>query len=86
MTVNEANIINEPFVPRDKIITLPVHIKLRLIKQFVKGLPIDGCCGNYIFNFFLGMSDEKLTTVVFDGPQIRKIMRDPGFVESMTVV
>ena len=32
------------------------------------------------------MSSEKLKTGVFDGPQIRKIMRDPGFVKSMTVV
>ena len=32
------------------------------------------------------MSNEKLKAGVFDGPQIRKIMRDPGFVGSMTVV
>ena len=32
------------------------------------------------------MSNEKLKAGVFDGPQIQKIMKDPGFVESMTVV
>ena len=85
-TVNEANIINEPLVPRDKIIIPPLHIKLGLMKQFVKALPVDDCCFNYICNFFPGMSNEKLKAGVFDGPQIRKIMRDPGFVESMTVV
>ena len=56
------------------------------MKQFVKVLPVDGCCFNYICNFFPGMSNEKLKARVLKGPQIRKIMRDPGFVESMTLV
>ena len=86
MTVDQANIIYELLVPRAKIIILLLHIKLRLMKQFVKALPIDGCCFNYICNFFPRMSNEKLKAGAFDGPQIRKIMRDPGFVESMTVV
>ena len=38
MTVNEANIINEPLVPKHKIITPPLHIKLGLMKQFVLAL------------------------------------------------
>ena len=86
MTVNEANIINEPLVHRDKIIIPPLHIKLGLMKQFVKASPVDGCCFNYICNFFPGMSNEKLKAGVFGGSQIRKIMRDPGFVESKTAV
>ena len=51
MTVNEASIIYE-LVPRDKIIIHPLHITLGLMKQFVKTLPDDGCCFNYICNFF----------------------------------
>ena len=35
---------------------------------------------------FQELSKEKLKARVFDGPQIQKIMRDLGFVESMTVV
>ena len=86
MTVNKTNIINEPLDPRDKIIIPPLHIKLELMKQFVKALAVDGCCFNYICNFFPGMSNEKLKAGTFDGPQIRKIMKDPSFVEFMTVV
>ena len=86
MTVNEANIINEPLVPRGKIIISPLHIKLKLMKQFVKALPVDSCCFNYICNFFPGMNNEKLKAGVFDGPQIRKIMRNPGVAKYMTVV
>ena len=86
MTVNKTNIIIEPLVPRDKIIIPPLNIKLGLIKQFLKALLVDGCCFNYICNFFPGMINEKLKAGLFDGPQIRKIMGDPGFVESMSVV
>ena len=86
MTTNEANIIYEPLVPRKKNIIPPLYIKLGLIKQFVKALPVDGGCFNNICNFFPGMSNEKLKAGMFDGTQIRKIMRDSGFVKSMTVV
>ena len=47
MTVNEANIINEPLVPRHKIIIPALHIKLGLMKQFMKALTVEGCCFNY---------------------------------------
>ena len=86
MTVKEAKIVNEPLVPTDKIIIPPLHIKLGLMKQFVKILPVDGCCFTYICNFFPGMSDEKLKEGVYNSPQTQKIMWDPGFVESMTIV
>ena len=86
MTANEANIVDEPFVPKDKIIIPPLYIQLGLMKQFVKALPVDGCYYNYICNFFPGMSNEKLKAGVFNRPQILKIRKNPGFVESMTAV
>ena len=36
MTVGENNVLYKPLVPRDKIIFPPLHIKLGLMKQFVK--------------------------------------------------
>ena len=69
MTVNETNIINEPLVPRDKIIIPPLHIKLGLMKQFVKALLVDGCCFNYICIFFPGISNKKIKAGVFGGGQ-----------------
>ena len=86
MTANKADITDEPLVPRDKVIILPLRIKPGLMKQFVKALLVDGCCFNYICNFFPGFRNEKFKAGVFDGPQIQKIMRHPGFVESMTVM
>ena len=84
LTVNECNVINEPLVPREKIILPPLHIKLGIMKQFVKALPVHGNCFNYICRVFPGMSNKKLKAGIFDGPQIRKLMNDPNFTASMT--
>ena len=84
LTVNECNVINEPLVPREKIILPPLHIKLGTMKQCVKALPVHGNCFNYICRVFPGMSNEKLKAGIFDGPQIRKLMNDPNFTASMT--
>ena len=48
LTVNECNVINEPLVPREKIILPPLHIKFGIMKQFVKALPVHGNWFNYI--------------------------------------
>ncbi|KAI6650636.1 hypothetical protein LOD99_7686 [Oopsacas minuta] len=84
LTVEEANILYELLVPREKIILPPLHIKLGLMKQFVKSLDKDGPCFKYICRSFSGMSNEKLKAGIFDGPQIRILIRNSGFVQSMT--
>ena len=72
MDVGEKNIINEPLVDRNKIIFSPLHIKLGLMKQFVKALNKEGNCFEYFCRTFPGLSNEKLKAGIFDGPQIRK--------------
>ncbi|XP_076799763.1 uncharacterized protein LOC143444861 [Clavelina lepadiformis] len=84
MRVGEGNIINEPLVARKKIIIPPLHIKLGLMKQFVKALPATGDCFNYICRTFPALTIEKLKAGIFDGPQIRKLIKDVCFVQSMT--
>ena len=79
----DKNIIHEPLVPREKIIFPPLHIKLGLMKQFVKALNKEGECFHYLSSFFSSISDEKLKAGIFDGPQIRKSMKDPQFPHSM---
>ena len=44
----DPNILHKSLVDRKKIIFLPLHIKLGLMKQFVKALPTDGDCFKYI--------------------------------------
>ena len=84
MRVTTANVINELLVAKEKIIISPLHVELGLIKQFVKGLPATGSCFNYICRAFPGFTIEKLKTGIFDGLQIRKLIKDPCFVHSMT--
>jgi len=68
--VGEKNVVSSPLVPKEKIIFPPLHIKLGLMKQFVKALDKDGRCFNYICKMFPGLSSEKLKQGVFDGPDI----------------
>lgn len=85
LTVGKGNVIREPLVSRDKIILPPLHIKLGIMKQFVKALDKEGDCFKYICRKFSKLSMEKLKSGIFDGPQIRQLMKDTNFVKVMTV-
>lgn len=80
------NVTNVPLVSRDRIILPPLHIKLGLMKQYVKALNKDGGCFNYISTKFPNLSSEKLKAGIFDGPQIRKLVNDPNFSCTMSEV
>ena len=69
MSVGASNIINKQLVSRDNIILPPLHIKLRLMKQYVKTLNKHGDCFKYICRKFPGLSIEKLKHGISDGPQ-----------------
>jgi hypothetical protein len=86
MDVGSKNVINEPLVDRDRIVFPPLHIKLGLIKQYVKSLDQSGACFAYIKKTFPGLSIEKIKAGIFDGPQIRKLINDPNFTGSMTTL
>ena len=77
------NVIHEPIVSRDKIIFPPLHIKLGLMKQFVRALHLDRECFQHILRTFPGLSYEKIKAGVFDGPQIRTLVRDQAFFQAM---
>lgn len=67
-----------------KILLPPLHIKLGLMKQFVKALPKDGECFKYLCEKFPHLSEAKLKEGVFVGPDIRKMMFDSNFENKMT--
>ena len=60
LKVGEENIIREPLIEREKIMLPPLHIKLGLMKQFVKALNKNGGCFKYLCRFFPRLSLEKL--------------------------
>ena len=66
---------------QEKIIFPPLPIKLGLMKEFVKALNTEGNCYQYIFLAFPGLSYEKVhvKTGVFDGPQIRQLIKNQNF-------
>ena len=82
----EKNIVNNPLVDRKNIILPALHIKLGRMKQFVKARDRSGDCFGYICSTFPGLSYEKKKAGIFDGPQIRTLLRDQYFVTTMTVV
>lgn len=81
MQPGSKNVIRVPLVERDKVIMPPLHIKLGLMKQFVKALDNDSDAFRYLCNKFPKLSYAKVKEGVFIGPQIRKIIADSHFQE-----
>lgn len=72
----DPNILNEPLVDR-KIIKFPtLDLKLGLMKQSVKALATEGDYFKNLLTAFPSLSFEKIKASVFDGPQIRQLLRD----------
>lgn len=63
----------------------PLHIKLGIIKQFIKALNKDGACYQYLWSQFSNLFDAKVGKGVFVGPDIRKLMKDTNFEKTMTL-
>ena len=69
------NIHSHLLVEANKILLPPLHIKLSVIKNFVNAMDGEG-------NPRISM--ENLKASIFDGPQIRELMKDPMFDEALT--
>ena len=54
------------------------------MKNFVKALDKDGQSFRFLQTKFPYVSGAKLRAVVFDGPQIRELMKDFSFDEILT--
>jgi hypothetical protein len=57
----------------------PSHIKLGLIKNFVKAMDHDGQGFLYLQRKFARISDAKIKEGIFIGPQIRELMKEQFF-------
>ena len=71
------------FVLPENIFLPPLHIKLGLIKNFVKGMDKTGHGFKYVWNKFPNASDAKIKEGIFIGPQIRELMQDKQFDEDL---
>ena len=72
--IGEKNIKWQLLVEQEKILTPPLHIKLGLIKQFVKALDHESIAFKHLEAVFLKLSEAKIKAGVFVGPQIKKLM------------
>ena len=85
-TPGENNVLFKPLVDPKKVLIPPLHIKLGLIKQFVKALNKENPSFMYLYEKFPTYSDAKIREGVFDGPQIRQLFRDASFITKMNDV
>ena len=77
------NVLAHSLVDPQKILLPPLHIKLGLMKNFVKALDKEGEGFDFLRQKFPRVSREKLKAGVFDGPQIRELMKDTRFDDSL---
>ena len=59
LTPGNKNVLKESLVDPRKVLLPPLHIKLGLMKQFVKALSKEGECFKYLGNKFPGLSEKK---------------------------
>ena len=71
-----ANVQHPPLVESQKIFIQPLHIKLQLMKNFVRALNKTGAGFKYLFEKFPRLSEEKITEGGFMRPQICELLRD----------
>jgi hypothetical protein len=77
------NVSNVSLVDREKILLPPLHIKLGMMKQFIKALDRNSPCFQYLCTRF--SSSHAKIRGIFDGPQIRKLIHD-SFTDTMTEI
>lgn len=84
LTPGSKNVLHASLVDPEKILLPPLHIKLGLMKQYVKALDKNGNCFKYLCSKFPFLSEAKLKEGIFVGPQIRNLMQDEQFENTMT--
>ena len=69
-----------------KILLPPFHIKLDLMMNFVKVLDKKGEGFAFLREKFPQKSEARTTAGVFDGPQIRDLIKDKRFKSALNPV
>ena len=75
----EHSLKENPLVDLNKILPPPLHIKLGLMKNFVKALHKNGAAFQHLSIVFPALSAAKLKEGIFVGPQIREVLNDTDF-------
>ena len=81
----EHNLKENSLVVMNKVLLPPLHIKLGLMKNFVKALHKNGAAFQHLSTVFPGLSADKLKEGIFVGPQIREMLKDTDFGELLNL-
>lgn len=83
-SIGKNNIKWEPLVDPQRVLMPPLHIKLGLVKQFVKALNKESAAFMYLQGLFPQLSEAKVKAGIFVGPQIKKIMECEEFAKMLS--
>ena len=83
LTPGMYNVIREPLKGREKVLLPPLHIKLGLVKQFVKALDFEGEVFQEICSMFPRLSEAKIKARIFVGPQINTMLKSKTLEEKI---
>jgi hypothetical protein len=75
---------NRPIVDKGKFLLPPLHIKLGLMKNFVKAVNKHGKGFEYLREKFPKLGDSKFKKGIFIRPQIREIVNDDLYEHLLT--
>ncbi|UYV80797.1 hypothetical protein LAZ67_19001756 [Cordylochernes scorpioides] len=81
--VRYKNIANLPLIDSENIYLPPLHIKLGLMKNFVKAMDRNASGFAYLKQKFSSISEAKIKEGIFVGPQIRELQQDGNFQNSL---
>ena len=84
--IETHNVKHTPLVEPKKVLLPPLHIKLGLIKQFVKKLNPESDAFKHIQQLFLKLSEAKVKAGIFVGPQVKRLMKSNSFSEKLSAV
>ena len=84
--IETHSIKHTPLVEPKKVILPPLHIKLGLIKQFVKKLNPESDAFKHIQELFPKLSEAKVKAGIFVGPQVKRLMKSDSFSEKLSAV
>ena len=68
---------------RAKVLLPPLYKQFGLMKQLVKTLGKEGECFKYLCTKFARFRYENIEAGIFDGPQIRLLLKDATFISTM---
>ena len=77
------NVSREPLVSREKVLLPLLHIKLGLVKQFVKALDFKEEVFQEIRSMFSRIADVEIKGIIFVGPQITTMLKSESLEAKM---